>query len=390
MSEDDKLINLIFDSTRSVTGDGVHELHVPDLDENDKLSVSKCVEIGYVSSIGSEITVFENKIKDYTRCQHAIAVNSGTSALHLTLLAAGVNSNHEVLLPSLTFVATGNAVLYTGASPHFIESCEKNLGIDLQKLKDHLHNNTSKSPNGETINLKTGKVIKALIVVHIFGHMHDMYEIQQICDDFNLMMIEDAAEALGSFFSDVHAGCFGLCGAISFNGNKIITTGGGGCVITNDENVARKIRHLSTTAKIAHQFEYSHDQIGFNYRMPNLNAALGVSQLRRLPQFLEKKAALLQAYQTSFSQVSGIAVYEHNKKLGSNYWLQTILLKKANKSLRDTLLKRAHDNGLKMRPVWQPLHELPAFYNSYRMALRKTEDIALRLINLPSSCYLIK
>ena len=316
MSKNDKLIQSIIDSTRIVTGDGVHELHVPDLDESDKISVSKCFENGYVSSAGSEITVFENNIKDYTGCKYAVAVNSGTSALHLTLLAAGVNSTHEVLLPSLTFVATGNAVLYTGASPHFVESCEKNLGIDPKKLRNHLHKNTSKSPNGETRNIETGKVIKALIVVHIFGHMHDMQEIRQICDEFNLTMIEDAAEALGSFFSGVHAGCFGLCGTISFNGNKIITTGGGGCVITNDGDTARKIRHLSTTAKIAHEYELSHDQMGFNYRMPNLNAALGISQLRRLPLFLEKKPRYFELISPVFQSYQELQYTNMTKNLG--------------------------------------------------------------------------
>jgi len=280
--------------------------------------------------------------------------------------------------------------LYTGASPHFVDICDRGFGIDAARLREHLQKNTSKSCDGETINSKTGRTIKAIVVVHIFGHVCDMVEIQQICDDFNLMLIEDAAEALGSFSSGIHAGRFGICGAISFNGNKIVTTGGGGCVITDNATLAHKIRHLSTTAKVAHDFEYSHDQLGFNYRMPNLNAALGVSQLRRLPQFLEKKALLLEAYLTSFSNISGAKIYKHNENSVSNYWLHTLLLDKADKDLRNSILHEAHSIGLKMRPVWQPLHLLPAFSGSCRMRLTKTEEMSLRLINLPSSCYLIK
>ena len=281
-------------------------IYVPCLDNADKTAFN-CIETGYVSSAGNEISKFEEDLKN-TGGDYAIAVNSGTSALHLSLIAAGVNSSHEVLVPSLTFVATGNAVLYTGASTHFVDSHEEGFGVDPLKLREHLFKNTTRNQNRETVNPKTGKKIKVLIVTHVFGHIGFINELKQVCDEFDIALVEDAAEALGSSQAETHAGLFGLCGAISFNGNKIITTGAGGCVLTNNAEVAHHIRHLSSTAKIAHRYEFVHDQLGYNYRMPNLNASLGISQLGRLPTFLRAKALLLNAYKNSFSNINGVRV----------------------------------------------------------------------------------
>jgi len=384
---DTDCIRLIVKATKNVTGEGTHELHVPSLNDTDKNAVRACIETGYVSSDGPQIEEFETAIKNFTRADFAIAVNSGTSALHVALICVGVRADHEVLIPSLTFAGTGNAALYSGAKLNFVESCINPLGIDIQKLAKYLKTETSKCSKGNTINKATGRHIKALVPVHLFGHISNIDNLLQICEEYNLALVEDAAEALGSFYNGIHAGLFGNCGILSFNGNKTITTGGGGCVITNDPHIAMQARHISSTSKIPHSYEYKHDAVGFNYRMPSINAALGVSQIARLKNFLDDKHILFKAYKRSFSNVSSVELYEHHST-GSNYWLQTLVLEKANHQNWRSLMKRFHENNLRARPIWNPLHSQPPYRNFTFMDLSQTEDLALRIVNIPSSCYL--
>ena len=378
----------IIDTTRSVTGDGEHHLHIPDLNDQDRDSVSSCFDEGFVSSVGSKISQFEQKLEDYTGAKHAIAVSSGTAALHIALVAAGIRSNDEVLVPALTFVATGNAILYCSAVPHFVESKEAGFGIDPILLDEYLDEIVDFNDRGEAVNKTTGRVIRALIVVHIFGHITDIKALQTLALKFNLLIIEDAAEALGSWKYNTHAGLHGKVGALSFNGNKIITTGGGGCVLTNCDKIAAKARHVSTTAKLSHPYDYYHDQVGYNYRMPNLNAALGLSQMKRVEMFLGEKMQLCGAYKNAFARVDGCYFYTHTETSISNYWLQTIVLEEDNIEVRNHVIEQAHQQGLYMRPIWKPLNSLPAFAISPSMKLDVTHSIINRSINIPSSCYL--
>ena len=267
MSKLVQISETIIDATRSVTGDGEHQLHIPDLTDQDRNSVSSCFDEGFVSSVGSKISQFEQKLEDYTGAKHAIAVSSGTAALHVALIAAGIGPNDEVLVPALTFVATGNAILYCGAVPHFVESKEAGFGIDTILLQEYLDEIVDFNDIGEAVNKTTGRVIRALMVVHIFGHMTEVRVLKALALKFNLLLIEDAAEALGSWEDNIHAGLLGNVGALSFNGNKIITTGGGGCVLTNCDAIAVRARHVSTTAKLPHPYDYYHDQVGYNYFM---------------------------------------------------------------------------------------------------------------------------
>ncbi len=378
----------VIDAIQYVTGIGEHQLHIPDLNEQDQQSVIGCFDEGFVSSVGSKISEFESRLEEYTGAKHAVAVSSGTAALHTALIAAGVGKNDEVLLPALTFAATGNAVLYCDAVPHFVEITECGFGVNPILLSEYLNKIVDVNSNGETINKTTGRVIRALISVHIFGHITEINALKALAKNFNIILIEDAAEALGSWANNIHAGLHGLVGALSFNGNKIITTGGGGCLLTNDDQIAAKARHISTTAKRNHPYHYYHDELGYNYRMPNLNAALGLSQIARLETFLEEKNHLRDAYLNAFNAVSGCRLYEHTSTSISNYWLQTIVLDAENHDLRDYVIEEAHKKGLFLRPIWTPLNFLPQFADCPLMNLETTKSIAKGLINIPSSCYL--
>lgn len=378
----------IIEATRSVTGDGEHQLHIPDLTDQDRDSVSSCFDEGFVSSVGSKISQFERKLEDYTGAKHAIAVSSGTAALHIALIAAGIRSDDEVLVPALTFVATGNAILYCGAVPHFIESKEAGFGIDPILLNEYLDVVVDFNDRGEAVNKTTGRVIRAIMAVHIFGHISDIKSLKNLALKYNLSLIEDAAEALGSWEDKIHAGLHGEVGTLSFNGNKIITTGGGGCILTNCDEIAFQARHVSTTAKVPHPYDYYHDQVGYNYRMPNLNAALGLSQMRRLEMFLCEKMQLCIAYKNAFAGIEGCYHYTHTETSTSNYWLQTIVLEEDNIEVRNHVIEQAHQHGLYMRPIWKPLNSLPAFATSPSMKLDGAQSLINRSINIPSSCYL--
>jgi len=304
------------------------------------------------------------------------------------LKLAGVSCDDEVLIPSFSFVATANAVKYCGAIPHFIDSEERTLGVDVQKLRDYLECSTEQRA-GQSINSSTGRVIRALVPMHTFGHPVDLDGIMSVARDFNIAMVEDSAESLGSYYHGRHTGTFGLMGTLSFNGNKTITTGGGGAILTDDADLARHARHLTTTAKLPHAWEYRHDEVGFNYRMPNINAALGCAQLEQLPTMLAAKQMLYERYQTAFASVSGVRLMKAPEHCQSNYWLQTLVLDSKHADQRDILLQATNDAGIMTRPAWILMHELAPFMECPRMDLAGADSLVQRLINIPSSPALI-
>ena len=303
-------------------------------------------------------------------------------------MLAGVKNNEEVLVPGLTFVATANAVSYCGAVPHFVDSEECTLGIDPLKLEDYLSSITQFS-GGCCINKNTGRKISAIVPVHIFGHPCKIDAILEVAKKYNLEVVEDAAESLGSFYKGKHTGTFGKLGAISFNGNKIITTGGGGMIITDDEELAQQAKHLTTTAKAPHKWDYVHDRVGYNYRMPNLNAALGCAQLQRLPEFLQSKRDLYERYSEQLSGLNGIRLLEEPSECSSNYWLQTIVLDEPDQEIRNIILTALNEAGLMSRPAWTGLHKLEHFKECLKMDMLLTNSLEKRIINIPSSSFIL-
>jgi aminotransferase in exopolysaccharide biosynthesis len=316
-----------------------------------------------------------------------VAVINGTAALHIALKLAGVTTGDEVLIPALTFVATANAVTYCNAKPHFVDSEQRTLGVDPSKLRDYLAHHTEQR-GGRCINRATGRVIRALVPMHTFGHPVDLDALLAVAHDFNLVIIEDAAESLGSTYHGQHTGTFGLLGTLSFNGNKTITTGGGGTILTNDATLAHYAKHLTTTAKLPHAWEYRHDEIAYNYRLPNLNAALGYAQLEQLPDMLAAKRALFARYKVAFSSVRGVAVVAEPELCQSNYWLQTLLLDENQADQRDLVLSATNAAGYMTRPAWTLMHELHQFKDCPKMDLSTAQSLSQRLINIPSSSSL--
>jgi len=292
-----------------------------------------------------------------------------------------------VLIPAMTFIATANAVSYIGAIPHFVDVDEKTLGIDSEKLDEYL-SKICEMRDGECYNKNTNKKIKAIVPMHTFGHPVDMDKLIEVTKKYNIEIVEDAAESLGSFYKGKHTGNFGKMSAISFNGNKIITTGGGGCILTNDKELAKKAKHITTTAKIPHPYEYEHNMIGYNYRMPALNAALGLAQIEKLPEFIEKKRKLVKIYQEVFKDIEEVEFFVEPEYAKSNYWLNAIILKENNKELRDKILKETNENGVMTRPVWKLMHHLEMFKSCPKMDLSVSESLENRIINIPSSAYL--
>ena len=369
---------------------GVHE---PCFKGTNALSYLKdCIESGWVSSAGSWIARLEKKICEFTGANYAIAVTNGTVGLRLALHAIGVKPFDEVIIPPLTFVATANAVSHLGAIPHFVDINKDNLGMCHKSLQRRLESIAEKK-SGFVINLETGRKITAIMPVHIFGIPANIVEIKKVADNWGLPIVEDAAEALGSrhFINGgyTHCGLNGEIGVFSFNGNKIITTGGGGILITNDKQIAEKCRYLSTTAKASHPWEFNHTEIGWNDRMPNINAALGVSQLESINEKLELKKNLFKTYKNNFSNIEGIEIIEDSTKNIKNNWLINLRFldnKKENALLkREILLKKAHSEKILLRPVWKLLHTLEMYKDSPRSNLNVAEDQESRLISLPSS-----
>ena len=364
------------------------QLHEPCLCGNEWDYVKECLDTNWVSSVGKFVDRFEQDLARYTGVASAVAMVNGTSALHIALKVCGVEPQDEVLVPALTFVATANAVTYCHAVPHFVDSEEKTLGVDAQKLEKELSSRTE-IRGGHCYHLKTGRRIKALIVMHAFGHPADLDEIARLCRHYHLELIEDAAESLGSFYQGRHTGNWGRVSALSFNGNKIVTTGGGGAILTNDAELGRSIKHLTTTAKRPHPWSFFHDQIGYNYRLPNLNAAMGVAQLEKLPEFLRRKRDLAMRYKAAFAGIAGIRFFEEPSFARSNYWLNVVLLDREVEGERDDLLRALHEDGIKARPAWTLMHRLPMYKDCPRMDVSTAEGIERRLINIPSSAGLI-
>ncbi|MBT4731114.1 LegC family aminotransferase [Candidatus Woesearchaeota archaeon] len=355
-------------------------LHEPKFIGNEKKYLNECIDSTFVSSVGRFVDEFEEKISNYTGVKYAIATSNGTSALHISLLLANVEQNDEVITQPLTFVATCNAISYCGAQPVFIDVDRDTMGLSPSALRYFLENNTT-IKNNKCINNVTGKRIGACIPVHTFGHPCRIDEIKDICNQYNIFLIEDAAESVGSFYKDKHTGTFGQVGVMSFNGNKIITAGGGGCIITDDEALAKKAKYLTTTAKVPHKWNFNHDIVGYNYRMPNLNAALLVAQLENLDNFISSKRKLANVYETFFNSNNYVFVKEPMDSK-SNYWLNSILLK--NKQQRDEFLDETNSSGIMTRPIWILMNKLIMFQNAQCGKLTNAEWLEERVVNIPS------
>ena len=382
-----QLTNQVVTAIRAVVGTGPVGLHEPSFNGNEWLYLKECLDSTFVSSVGKFVDRFEVDLANYTGAKHAVAVVNGTAALHIALKLAGVQSGDEVLVPALTFIATTNAITYCNATPHFVDSEASTLGVDAAKLRDYLLSHAEQR-NNQCVNRATGQVIRALVPMHTFGHPVDVDGLLAIAQDFNIALVEDAAESLGSYYHGQHTGTFGLLGTLSFNGNKTITTGGGGAILTNDEALACHAKHLTTTAKLPHAWEFRHDEIGYNYRLPNLNAALGCAQLEQLPAKLAAKRVLFSRYQSAFAQVAGVKLMTEPAQCQSNYWLQTLLLDAKNAGQRDVVLQATNDAGFMSRPAWILMHELEPFKAFPHMDLTVAKSLTQRLLNIPSSSLL--
>lgn len=362
-------------------------LHEPCFAGNEWRYVKECLDTGWVSSVGKFVDRFEEDLAAFTGVKRAVAVVNGTAALHVCLLLAGVKAGDEVLIPALTFIATANAVCYAGAVPHLVDCDARTLGLDPAKLASYL-DEAACVRDGACYNRRTGRRIAAVVPMHTFGHPVDLDALSDLCNRFCIPLIEDAAESLGSWYKGRHTGNWGLLSALSFNGNKTITTGGGGAILTNDEELGRLAKHITTTAKVPHRWEFNHDRVGFNYRLPNINAALGVAQLEQLPSFLEAKRALAARYQAALENVSGVSFFTEPAGCRSNYWLNTLLLEPACAARRDELLSATNDAGIMTRPAWTLMSRLPMFADAPRMDLSVAQDLERRIINIPSSVEL--
>lgn len=382
------LADQVLRAIRSVAGDGQLPLHEPRFAGNEWIYVKECIDTTFVSSVGKFVERFELDLARYTGAAYAVATVNGTAALHIAAMLAGVEPGDEVLMPALTFVATANAVSYCGAVPHFVDSEERTFGLDAVALRDWLTKTTERR-DGLCVNRATGRVIRAMVPMHVFGHPVDIDALLAISADFNIVMIEDAAEGLGSLYHGRAAGTFGKLGTLSFNGNKTITTGGGGAIITNDADLARRAKHLTTTAKLPHAWDYRHDEIGYNYRLPNINAALGCAQLEQLPGFVDAKRTLFRRYRDAFEGVPGVAMAAEPDDCRSNYWLQTLVLDEEQAAQRDDILKVTNAAGCMTRPVWGLMNELPHFARCPAMDLSTARSLERRLINIPSGPGLV-
>jgi|694.fasta_scaffold66545_5 perosamine synthetase len=365
-------------------------LHEPYFISNEKKYLLYCIKKNHVSSVGSFLRKFEEKIKKYTRSKHVILTNSGTSAIHLALLSINAGKNDEIMMPSLNYIASANCTLYCHSTPHFVEVNKKTLGVDPFKLEEYLQR-ISFVKNRKCFNIKSKKHIKALICLHLFGHATNLDKLRLVCNKFNIILIEDAAEALGSFYKKRHLGTLGSIGVLSFNGNKIITTGSGGAVLTKSKRIAKFIKHIGSISKINHSFKFNYDRIGYNYKMSNLNAALGLAQLNKIEFYLKQKRKLFNLYNRVFKQnlEDYVSIFKEPENNKSNYWLQTLILKEKNIKLRDFLIKKLNSKNIASRPIWQPLHMISYLKKFPKMKMTVTEDLNKRIINIPSSSNLI-
>lgn len=357
-------------------------LHEPRFAGNEKKYLNDCIDSTFVSSVGKYVDMFEDKFAKKVGSKYAVATVNGTAALHISLILANVQKDNEVITQPLTFIATCNAISYIGAKPVFVDVDMDTMGMSPKSLREFLEKNCELIES-KCINKTTKKQIKACVPMHTFGHSCKIDEIKNICDKWNIVLVEDAAESLGSYYKNKHTGTFGKLGTFSFNGNKIVTSGGGGVIVTDDEVLAKKAKHLTTTAKIPHKWEYLHDEIGFNYRMPNLNAALLVAQLEQLDVFIKSKRELALKYEEFFDDINDIDFIKEPSNSKSNYWLQAILLK--NKNQRDEFLEFTNKNGAMTRPIWRLMNELEMFKNCQKSDLKNAKYLEQRVVNIPSS-----
>lgn len=369
---------------------GVVPLHAPVFCGNEKEYLNNCIDSTFVSSVGKYVDKFEEIVAQFTGAKKAIVTVNGTSALHLALLSVGVKANDEVITQPLTFIATANAIAYCNAIPVFIDVDKDTLGLSPQKLSEWLSKNTKfiynhTTKQSETFNKTTNRRISAVVPMHTFGHPCRIDEIIEVCDSYGIPVVEDAAESLGSFYKNKHTGTFGKLGILSFNGNKIVTTGGGGMILTNDVEMGNKIKHLTTQAKVPHPWEFFHDEIGYNYRMPNVNAAIGLAQMENIQKFIESKRKIAKSYQQFFKSINVDFFTEPNNSV-SNYWLNLILLK--NRKERDEFLTYSNSNGVITRPVWTLMNKLPMFKNSQTDSLTNSQWLEDCVVNIPSSVKL--
>jgi aminotransferase in exopolysaccharide biosynthesis len=375
----DDFINFV----REIYGtNGFVPLHEPRFLGNEKQRVIEAIDSTFVSSVGKFVDDFESAIIDFTGAKYAIATVNGTAALHVALKLAKVESGDEVITQSLTFVATCNAIRYCNAEPVFIDVNRETLGLSPKNLEEFLEEHCEIREDGFCWNRVTNKIIRACIPVHTFGFPAQLEELIRVCNRFNITLIEDAAESLGSYFKGQHTGTFGKLASLSFNGNKIITSGGGGMILTNDKEIAIRAKHVTTTAKIPHQWAFEHDETGFNYRLPNINAALGVAQMESLPVFVEKKRELARKYQ-EWGEAFGFKFVREPNSTKVNYWLNALITE--NKTQRDAMLEETNRNDVMTRPAWVPMHMLPMNKNNQSGEMKNTEWLFERIVNVPSS-----
>ena len=360
-------------------------LSVPVFAGNEKKYLNECIDTTFVSSVGKFVDRFEEDIAKFTGCKRAVVCVSGTNALHMSLMLAGVERNDEVLTQALTFIATCNALSYIGAVPVFIDVDRDTMGLSPTAIRKWLEKNTEIKDN-QCFNKNTHRRVKACVPMHTFGHPVHLDELVEVCKEYHIELVEDAAESIGSLYRGKHTGTFGKIGALSFNGNKTITTGGGGMMLFNDEELGAYAKHITTQAKIPHRWEFRHDHIGYNYRMPNINAALGCAQLENIDKYVESKRQTAAAYKEFFKNVPDVEFFSEPADCRSNYWLNAIILK--DKDMQQEFLQFSNDNGVMTRPIWELMNRLPMFEKCENDGLENTIYFADRVVNIPSSVKL--
>lgn len=362
-------------------------LAVPVFIGNEKKYLNECIDTTFVSSVGKFVDRFEEDTAKYTGCKRAVVCVSGTNALHMSLMLAGVQRDDEVLTQALTFVATCNALSYIGAHPVFIDVDRDTMGLSPVAVREWLIKN-SEQKNGECYNKKTGRRVKACVPMHTFGHPVHLDELVEVLKEYNIELVEDAAESIGSLYKGKHTGTFGKVGALSFNGNKTITTGGGGMMLFNDEELGAYAKHITTQAKIPHRWEFRHDHIGYNYRMPNINAALGCAQLEHIEEYVTSKRETAKEYEEFFNDIPEIEFFVDTPDTRSNYWLNVVILK--DKDAQLNFLEYTNDHGVMTRPIWELMNRLPMFEKCENDGLKNTTWFADRVVNIPSSVRIPK
>ncbi len=369
---------------------GPYNLHEPELSDLEKQYVAQVLDEGFVSYAGRQVTLFEEALAKSCGAAECVAVVSGTVALQMMLVIEGIGEGDEVLCPSLTFAATANAIVHAGATPHFVDSSPKDLGIDVARLDRYLERIGDTDNDGRLINRATGRRIAGVVPVHIFGHIGDMRGLAKLAERWGFPVLEDAAEALGSTGNDCTPGSLSRTAALSFNGNKIVTTGGGGAILTNDADLAKRLRYVTTTAKLPHPWRFHHDEVGYNFRLPNINAALGLAQVERLPAFVERKRLLADAYMAAFADAAHWRPLREPEGCHSNYWLNAVLLDDPDMELLEATLEDLHGAGYRCRPAWTPMHQLKIHADHPRDELPVAESMAARILCLPSNPRLVE